>query len=1227
MRRAGWAVAMAMGVFVHWAGWAWPRALASAAPNEGRMLTVRSGKPGFTSVSGRDSRITFTNRVTAQQIAANRLLEDGSGVALGDIDGDGWCDVYFGSLQGQNRLYRNLGNWTFEDITVSAGVGCPGQASTGVVLADVDGDRDLDLLVNSLGGGTRLFRNEGSSRFSEMADSGLARRYGSHSLALGDVDGDGDLDLYVANYRATTAKDSPVKVKVRQVAGLWEVPSEHREQFRVDVSGGSVALLEVGDPDQLYLNDGQGRFSAVPWTTGQFLDDQGKPLTTPPRDWGLSVMIRDLNQDGLPDIYVCNDYFTPDRIWINQGRAVFRLLSPLALRQTSWAAMAVDVADINRDGWDDIFVSEMLSRDHVRRHTQTSLREVAPLPAYGWGWFPGDVERTTQVMRNMLALNRGDGTYAEIGQLSGVHASEWTWGCLFLDVDLDGYEDLLIANGHSRDLANSDSLAAMDRLPPATDAAARLKSLHLFGPLPLPHLAFRNQRDLTFADVSQDWGFNRVGVANGMAEGDLDNDGDLDVVLNNLNEEAVLLRNEGGGERVAVRLVGSGGNTRGIGARVTLKGGKVEQAQELISGGRYLSGGEALRVFAGGGGTNLSLEVKWRSGKVSVVRGVQGNRLYEVSEAGAEAVPPVKPPEVKPLLVEVSERLGLTHVDEAYDDFGRQPLLPRRLSGEGPGLSWGDLNGDGVEDLLVGSGRGGRLRVLGGNGRGGFGEVKAAAWSGVVTEDQTGIVNWSVEAGASTVLVGQSNYETGRAGAAVKSYGIFLGDVQAGPELPGWEASVGPVVVADLDGDGDLDVFVGGRVEAGKYPKSASSKIWRQEGGQWVPDERSNQQLRGVGLVSGAVWTDLNGDGFPELVLAREWDSLKIFGNRSGQLSDDSEAWGVSQAKGLWTGVTAGDLNGDGRLELVVGNWGRNTAFEGRVEPSVWHGDVDGNGTWDVVESYRDGGREVPRRDWRTVGQAVPEVAGRFTSYRSYGEASLEQIYGEGLKRLERRTVNTLDSVVWWNRGTRLEAQALPVEAQMSPVFGVNVGDVDGDGREDVWLSQNFFGVDRETGRMDAGRGVWFKGGGGENLRALSGAESGVKIYGDGRGSALADFDGDGRVDLVVAQNGGPVRLYRNEGAKVGLRVRLVGLPGNANGIGAVVRLGTKDQLGPAREIHGGSGWWSQDSAVSVLAWPTGSSPAELQVRWPGGQTTTHPVPAQTREVRVHVSGALEVVP
>ncbi|MFM7215970.1 MAG: FG-GAP repeat domain-containing protein, partial [Verrucomicrobiota bacterium] len=567
-----------------WSPWlaaAWVAVTILAEDPVHRRPVTPTGPPaGFAVAPAQTTGLRFVNRLTPTQIAANRLLEDGSGVALGDVDGDGRCDVYLCSLGGDNRLFRNLGEWRFEDITARSGVGCAGQSSTGAVLADVDGDRDLDLLVNALGGGTRLFRNQGGGVFTEVSDAGLDRQGGSHSLALADVDGDSDLDLYVANYRATTAKDAPVKVKVRQVSGRFEVPPEHREQFQVDASGGAVALLESGEPDRLYLNDGQGRFSPVAWTDGAFLDEQGRPLSAPLRDWGLSAQFRDLNQDGAPDLYVCNDYFTPDRIWINQGKGVFRLAPAWASRQMSWASMAVDGADINRDGWDDLFVCEMLSRDRVRRHTQHSLREVSPMPAWGWGWGPGSGERYTQTMRNTLLLSRGDGTYAEVAQMFGVPASEWTWGGLFLDVDLDGFEDLLIANGHSRDLANSDSLAAMDRLPPAPDPASRLKSLHLFAPLPLANLAFRNQRGTRFTEVGREWGFDVMGVSNGMAEGDLDGDGDLDVVLNQLNGETVLLRNAGGGGRIGVRLVGEGGNSRGIGARLKLKGGPVEQSQE-----------------------------------------------------------------------------------------------------------------------------------------------------------------------------------------------------------------------------------------------------------------------------------------------------------------------------------------------------------------------------------------------------------------------------------------------------------------------------------------------------------------------------------------------------------------------------------------------------------------------------------------------------------------------
>jgi hypothetical protein len=892
--------------------------------------------------------------------------------------------------------------------------------------------------------------------------------------------------------------------------------------------------------------------------------------------------------------------------------------------------MAVDGADINRDGWDDLFVCEMLSRDRVRRHTQHSLREVSPMPAWGWGWGPGSAERYTQTMRNTLLLSRGDGTYAEVAQMFGVQASEWTWGCLFLDVDLDGYEDLLVANGHSRDLANSDSLAAMDRLPPAPDPASRLKSLHLFAPLPLANLAFRNHQGTNFTEVGREWGFDVVGVSNGMAEGDLDGDGDLDVVLNQLNGEAVLLRNEGVGGRIGVRLVGEGGNTRGIGARLRLKGGPVEQSQEMISGGRYLSGGESMRVFAGMGWTNWTLEVVWRSGKVSVVDGVRENEVVEVWERGGSPRSQPKPVVERPLFSDQSARLGVRHEDGVFDDFGRQPLLPRRLSTEGPGLAWADLNGDGVEDLVVGAGRGSRLRVLGGDGQGGFVEVRSEGLNRVGEGDFGGVVAWSGEAGSSELLVSEGNYETGRTnGVAVRQYRVFFGEVQEQGGLGAWSSSAGALCLGDIDGDGDLDLFVGGRVEGGKYPKRASSKVWRQEGGQWVADERNNRVLKDVGLVGGAVWTDLDSDGLPELVVGCEWGTLHVFGNRGGVLEDRSQAWGVSEARGLWTGISAGDFDGDGRMDVVSGNWGRNTVYEEHPEWVVYHGDVDGNGTWEVLEGWVEGGKEWPRRDWRTVGMAVPGVAGRFGSYRAYGEATLEQIHGDGLKRLERVGIQTLESRVWLNRGNRLEGRALPMAAQVSPVFGVGVGDLDGDGREDVVVSQNFFGVDRETGRMDAGQGVWLRGLGTGEFEAVPSARSGIRVMGEGRGVALGDYNGDGRVDVAMGEHGGPVRLYRNEGGKAGLRVRLAGPAGNVWGLGAVVQLGTGEKAGPAREVHGGSGWGSQDSAVSVLGWPEGTSPqngAVLRVRWPGGVRTTNAVPSGAQEVKVDPQGTLEVV-
>ena len=702
----------------------------------------KSGKAGFTLLGEAKTGISFTNHLSDQAAAENQIRLGGSGVALGDIDGDGWCDIYLCRLEGPNVLYRNLGNWRFEDITAKAGVACPDQFSTGAVFADVDGDGDLDLLITGLGVGTRLFLNDGKGHFSEAANSGLVRKFGATSMALADIDGDGDLDLYVANYRTTTVRSTGLQVL--NVGGKRMLRPQDRDQYEFTPEG---LLLEFGEIDILYLNDGKGNFSPAPWTDGRFLDEDGKPLAAGPKDWGLSVMFRDLDGDGWPDIYVCNDFWSPDRVWLNDGKGHFRAAPRLALRHTSTFSMNMDVADINRDGYDDLMVLDMLSRDHGRRMRQRAMLGQAFNNI-------GKIDDRPQVDRNNFHLNRGDGTYVEIAQLSGLQASEWSWCVVFLDVDLDGYEDLLVNAGHLYDSQDSDTEARIDAMGPQPMSKISNRIL-MYPRLNVPKAAFHNRGDLTFEEVGAQWNFNDVGVAHGMALADLDNDGDLDVVVNNLNAPVGIYRNDSPAPRVAVRLKGKAPNTRGIGAKIKVSGGPVPQSQEIICGGRYLSGDEAERVFAAGNVTNrMQIEVTWRSGRRSLVP-AEPNRIYEIDEASSIEIqnPKSKIQNPASLFKDVSNLIPHVHQEVPFDDFARQSLLSRRLSQLGPGVAWFDYDGDGLDDLAIGSGRGGELAFFRNQGNAGFALLPIGSLLGRAVDDQTSILGWSAGPGACTLQI------------------------------------------------------------------------------------------------------------------------------------------------------------------------------------------------------------------------------------------------------------------------------------------------------------------------------------------------------------------------------------------------------------------------------------------------------------------------------------------
>ncbi|MFO1496884.1 MAG: VCBS repeat-containing protein [Verrucomicrobiota bacterium] len=1065
-----------------------------------RTLTVpAAGQTGFTSLNAAETGLQFTNVLSKACYTTNQTFLNGSGVALGDIDGDGLPDIYLCSLQGPNALYRNLGGWRFQNITADAGVARPNFAATSCALVDVDGDGHLDLITSSIGQGTWVALNNGKGQFRPSAQPPLNLNRAAMSMAVADIDGDGDLDLYIANYRMISIRDQPnTRFRVSTASGQPVVVQVNGRpvtepdlvgRFELDPNG---KVVEHGESPALFLNDGQGRFAEASFTDGRFLDEDGKPLKSPPYDWGLSVAFRDLNGDRAPDIYACNDFNSPDRVWLNDGHGRFRAVPRLTLRTTSLFSMGLDFADLNRDGFDELFVADMLSRDHRKRQNQ--LADILP-PVTGIG----EIDNRPQYSRNTLFLNRGDGTYAEIGQFSHVYASEWSWSPVFLDVDLDGYEDLLIVTGNERDSMNADVTHQLNaRIAGEKMSLQQVLDLkNRFARLELPNLAFRNRRDLTFEEVSAAWGFDTSGVSQGMALADLDGDGDLDVVINNLNGPARLYRNNSVAPRLAVQLKGTAGNSYGIGARVSVLHGPAPQSQEMMSAGRYLSSDAPGRTFAASSANEaLTIRVDWRRGNSSLLTNLAPNCLYEIDEATAPAAPPPNAlagsslaalPQVamaraapaQPLFEDVTARLNHTHHEAPFDDFARQPLLQRRLSQLGPGIAWFDFDGDGQEDLIVPSGAGGRLALLKNLGPAGFAPVQGPLASQAVTRDQTTPLCWSSASGQVTLLVGSANYEDGLAiGPVARQYDIAGQKVDE--RLPGQPSSTGPLALAKAGAGEEWLLFVGGRVVPGRYPEAASSMLLRSSPAGWQLDEPNTRALRQLGMASAAVWSDLDQDGTPELIVACEAGPIRVFRFRGGALSEATAEMGLAKLLGFWNGVATGDFDGDGQLDIVATNWGWNQRYHdpGNDDLRLYYGDFLRNGTIEVIEAYvnREMKKAVPFAGLNAMARALPFLRDRVAGYEAFGLASVEEILGDRASLAKVAPVNTLASMVFFNRAGRFQPVALPLEAQLAPGFGICVGDMDGDGLEDIFLSQNFFALGPEIPRMDAGRGVWLKG-------------------------------------------------------------------------------------------------------------------------------------------------------
>lgn len=1168
---------------------------------------------GFDRLDGSAIGIDFPGSKARTSFDSTQYIEN-AGVAAGDVNGDGWVDLFFCGLLGPSELYLNQGDWKFRAANEQLNHALEGKYLNAATFVDVDGDRDLDLLCGSLKGDDVLLINDGTGNFSPSDQISWATSSigGVTGFALADIDNDGDIDIYTPRYLHTIARDQQTLAEVREfthgeidklIAG--EEPSEEftaRYTVVVDESSGKPlhAVYENGLHDVLYLNDGLGNFTPA---SHRFHDSQGNPLQRLPEDWGLTATFRDADNDGDPDLYICNDFNSPDRFWINDGTGHFQPASPRALRRTSNSSMGVDFADINNDGHVDFFAVDMLSRSHSLRKRQ--MGEMAPIRSD-----IGDITNQPQIMQNTLFLNRGDNTWTEIAQYAGLKASEWSWSPAFVDVDLDGWDDVIITTGSIRDFTDADVIAEINARGELTPLEWRERQA-LLPPLPQRNFIFRNQGNLKFEDTSSAWGFAHEGVSGGMAWADLDNDADLDLIINNTESLPEIYRNNATADRIAIRLVGPPENTQGIGAKVTLSGARGEQwIREITAGGTYASGSDTVTVFALPHATKTAtyeISVQWRDGKQTHQKVSDSGSTLPIDYADAVTVSaPPAPPASSPLFIDRSHALQHRHHEDAFDDFAEQPLLPNRLSQMGPGVTWMDLDADGDDELLVPSGKGGALTILANLGDGEFSPFKSIS----AVADQTTVLG-HLTPDSTAFILGMSNHEHPQTPPALPFALNRSSGWETGPALPPEADATGPLAQADIDQDGDLDLLVGGRFVRTQYPRPASTRVYRNESGTLRLEADWSASFSEVGLVSAATFGDLDNDGDQDVVLALEWGPIKVFEFDNGTFVDRTTAWGLDAHLGWWNGVALGDLNNDGILEIIASNWGQNSKYEGSYGTKkgpleIYYGDIDGNGIKDIIEAHYDHelGATVPERGFSCSSRAIPFVREKMETFANFGLASLDDIYGDSLEETEKLQANTLQHTVFYREGDSYRSSPLPTYAQLAPAFGICVGDMDGDGNDDLFLSQNFFATQSETPRNDGGRGLWLRGDGKGTLTPVRGHDSGVMVYGEQRGAALSDFDRDGRIDLAVAQNGAETKLFHNQGAAPGLRVRLLGPPENPAAIGSMMQLEFGQGSGPMRSVSAGSGYWSQESSVHVFGLP--STPTSITVQWPDGIRTEH---------------------
>ena len=1126
----------------------------------------------------------------------------GGGVAIGDYDGDGLPDVFLTGPQSGGRLYRNLGGMCFQDVTQQSGVAAADLWSAGTTFVDIDDDGDLDLFVCGFVCPNRLYINRGDGTFEQLAQEfGLGFRGASVMMAFADYDADGDLDAYLLTNRLPAKPGRYAAFD--SVAGVPRVREEFRDYLDVlELPDGSHRVVRTGQRDYLFRNNGDLTFSDVSEQSG--IDGHY---------FGLSATWWDHDGDGRTDLYVSNDFWGPDQLYHNNGDGTFTDVIARSVPHTPWFSMGADAADINNDGRLDLLATDMASRSHYQE--KVSMGDMNDD-----GWFL-DTGMPRQYMRNALYLNTGTQRFMEIAHMTGLATTEWTWSVNFGDLDNDGWVDLFVSNGMTRDWFNSDLRADVARRGGWNNGGRAI--WHAAGKRADANLMFRNLGTLQFEDVSRAWGLDQQSVSFGSALGDLDGDGDLDLVINNFEQPASVYRNDcARARRVKIRLRGTTSNQYGIGSTVRIHTSRGQQVRFVTLSRGFMSASDPVVHFGLGSEKKIDrLIVKWPSGIEQSFDDLDADCFYTVVEPlvrpGETRAPPLHPK--SPMFVNSTVMDVVTpHKERPFNDFARQPLLPNRHSQLGPGMAWGDVDANGTPDLFIGGAMGdvGRLYLNHGNGE--FFPGKHRVFDTDAASEDMGCLFFDADSDGDQDLYVVSGGVECQPGDDVLRDRLYLnngrGDFHKAPSamLPDVRDSGGTVVAADFDRDGDLDLFVGGRVVPGQYPVTANSRLLRNEEGVFSDaTDALAPGLRRSGLVTSALWSDADRDGWVDLFVTHEWGPIKYYRNESGRFVDRTRQAGLAQLTGWWNAVAGRDLDGDGDVDYVATNFGLNTKYHASpAHPAVlYYGDFDQTGRRRIVEATQRDDRLLPLRGKSCSQNAMPFIVEEFPRFHDFAVADLADIYGaDRLQEAIRLEANILDSGILRNNGRgKFAFEPLPRLAQASPGFGVAVTEVDGDGYSDVFVVQNFFGAQRETGRMDGGIGLLLLGDGSGGLTPVPPDRSGLVVDGDATSLTTLDLNGDQRPDFFVGVNNDRPRAFLQTESSRGkiVEVRLEGLRGNPTAVGARVTLRIDGATSQTAEVYAGSGYLSQ-SPGSLYFGTAGREVDSIDVRWPDGRQSTY---------------------